>query len=209
MTIVRKIARGDPLPCLSDRVSAGVDEAGRGALAGPVAAAAVVLPQRHSLHECRDSKVLSATQRQSLAEKIKRHALFWAFAVAGVNEILHKNILHASWLAMSRALQQINPQPDVALIDGPYAPPTPIDCYAIVAGDARVKAISCASILAKVMRDEMMQKLHLRYPQYDFARNKGYGTAGHLQALRQHGACRWHRKGFAPVRACLKPEELN
>lgn len=200
---VKRIARGDPLPSLPDLLLAGVDEAGRGALAGPVAAAAVILPERHRLDECRDSKTLAPLQRRRLARKIKRQALSWAFALANVREIAEKNILQAALLAMSRALRQLGRRPDAALVDGPHAPSVMMDCYAVVAGDARVKAISCASILAKVMRDELMCDLHSAYPQYGFAQNKGYGTARHLHALKQHGACPWHRKDFAPVRECI------
>ena len=200
---VRRIARKDPLPVLPEAVVVGVDEAGRGALAGPVVTAAVILPRFHRLHECQDSKSLSPQRRCRLAEKIRRQAVLCSCGVAEVYEIDEMNVLQATLLAMSRSLEHFEAQADVAMIDGPHTPLTSLDCYAVIAGDSRVKAISCASILAKVARDDLMCQLHSRYPHYGFARNKGYATAEHRRALKRHGACSLHRKSFSPVRACI------
>jgi ribonuclease HII len=180
---------------------AGVDEAGRGPLAGPVVAAAVILDPERPIDGLADSKKLSARRREALAELIRERALAWAVASAAVEEIDELNILHASMLAMRRALQALAPQAEHALIDGNRCP-TGLTCTAeaIVGGDARVESISAASILAKVVRDAEMLRLHEEYPAYDFARHKGYPTAAHMDALSRHGPSACHRLSFAPVR---------
>ena len=181
----------------------GVDEAGRGPLAGPVCAAAVILDPLYPIAGLADSKKLSAKKRELLAPLIREHALAWAVAYADVAEIDQYNILQASLLAMQRAVLALKLKPQQVLVDGLYCPATGIPSQAIVKGDSLVPAISAASILAKVSRDELMLGLHILYPQYDFARHKGYPTAAHLAALRIHGVSEVHRKSFAPVRACL------
>ncbi|MEJ2629741.1 MAG: ribonuclease HII [Acidihalobacter sp.] len=183
------------------RLVAGVDEAGRGPLAGPVVAAAVVLDPARPIAGLADSKKLSARRREILAVTIRKDALAWAVAGASVEEIDELNILHASMLAMRRALEALTPQAEHALIDGNRCP-TNLLCTAeaIVGGDARVEAISAASILAKVTRDEEMLRLHEAYPDYEFARHKGYPTALHLDALGKFGPSDCHRLSFAPVR---------
>lgn len=183
------------------RLVAGVDEAGRGPLAGPVVAAAVVLDPARPIAGLADSKKLSARRREILAVTIRNDALAWAVARASVEEIDELNILHASMLAMRRALEALTPQAEHALIDGNRCP-TNLSCTAeaIVGGDARVEAISAASILAKVTRDEEMLRLHEAYPDYEFARHKGYPTALHLDALGKFGPSDCHRLSFAPVR---------
>jgi ribonuclease HII len=183
------------------RLVAGIDEAGRGPLAGPVVAAAVVLDPARPIAGLADSKKLSARRREILAVTIRKDALAWAVAGASVEEIDELNILHASMLAMRRALEALTPQAEHALIDGNRCP-TNLSCTAeaIVGGDARVEAISAASILAKVTRDEEMLRLHEAYPDYEFARHKGYPTALHLDALGKFGPSDCHRLSFAPVR---------
>ncbi len=186
---------------------AGVDEAGRGPLAGEVVAAAVILHPRRPIPGLADSKRLSAARRAALAPKIRERALAWALGTASVAEIERLNILRASLLAMRRATLALHPQPQQVLVDGPHcpdwdgAPPFPV--RAVVRGDVLEPAISAASILAKQARDEQMQALDLRYPGYGFARHKGYPTAAHLQALHCLGPCPVHRRGFAPVRRLL------
>ncbi len=180
---------------------AGVDEAGRGPLAGPVYAAAVVLPLRHRL-AVTDSKRLSAPRRERLAVAIRRRALGWAVASVPAAEIDAIGIHEASLLAMARALAELEPRPELALVDGRFAPRCNISCRAIVRGDLSEAVISAASILAKVARDAHMLVLDARYPQYGFARHKGYPTAAHRSALERHGPCPEHRRSFAPVRAC-------
>lgn len=183
------------------RLVAGVDEAGRGPLAGPVVAAAVILDPASPIEGLADSKKLTARRREALAEAIRESALVWAVATASVEEIDELNILHASMLAMRRALEALVPQAEHALIDGNRCP-AGLRCTAeaIVGGDARVEAISAASILAKVVRDEEMLRLHEEYPEYEFARHKGYPTVAHLGALERHGPSVCHRQSFAPVR---------
>ena len=181
----------------------GVDEAGRGPLAGPVYAAAVVLDPRHPIEGLADSKRLSARQRDRLALLIRRDALDFAVASASVEEIERLNILHASLLAMKRAVEALHAVPDGALIDGNRLPQLALPCEAIVGGDASIAAISAASILAKTERDAYMCTLHVRFPLYGFDRHMGYGTPEHLAALRLHGACLAHRRAFAPVREAL------
>lgn len=187
------------------RLIAGVDEAGRGPLAGPVVAAAVILDPGRPIAGLADSKKLSARRREALAEAIRAQALAWAVASADVAEIDELNILQASLLAMRRAVLALRPQAAHALIDGNRCPQgLPCTAEAVVGGDARVESISAASILAKVERDAEMMRLHARYPEYDFARHKGYPTAAHLDALARFGPSVCHRSSFAPVRKALR-----
>ena len=181
----------------------GVDEAGRGPLAGPVCAAAVILDPAKPIAGLADSKKLSEKQRHLLAHLIREQALAWAVAYAEVAEIDQLNILQATLLAMQRAVLALKIQPVQVLVDGLYCPETGIPSQAIVKGDTSVAAISDASILAKTSRDQLMLQLHSQYPQYDFARHKGYPTAAHLAALRVHGVSEVHRKSFRPVRELL------
>lgn len=179
----------------------GVDEAGRGPLAGPVYAAAVILDPRRPIAGLADSKKLTEKKRDRLAGEIRETALAWAVCHAEVAEIDRLNILQATLLAMKRAVEQLSTVPHQVLIDGNRCPALSIPAQAIVRGDDSVAAISAASILAKTTRDAVMLELHQTYPQYGFDRHKGYGTADHLAALQRHGACPAHRLSFAPVRA--------
>ncbi len=172
-----------------------------GPLAGPVVAAAVVLPARHGIQGLADSKKLSERQREVVAAQIRERAHAFALGRAEVSEVDTLNVLQASWLAMRRALEGLGMIVDLALVDGLHVPPLPCPARAIVRGDARVPAISAASVLAKTVRDAEMRVWDARYPAYGFGRHKGYGTALHLAALRRHGPCPLHRKSFAPVRA--------
>lgn len=183
---------------------AGVDEAGRGPLAGPVFAAAVILDPARPIVGLADSKKLSAARREQLADKIRTRALAWALGRAGVEEIDRLNILQASLLAMQRAVAALPVVPAKVLVDGNRCPPLACPCQAIVKGDATVPVISAASILAKVARDAELRELHDRYPAYNFARHKGYPTTAHLDALRRYGPCPEHRRSFAPVVAVLQ-----
>ncbi|ESQ13900.1 MAG TPA: ribonuclease HII [Chromatiaceae bacterium] len=183
---------------------AGVDEAGRGPLAGPVCAAAVILDSRRIPAGLDDSKRLSERKREQLVPQIQAIALGWSIAWASAAEIDQINILQASLLAMRRAVQMLEPEPTLVLVDGNHCP-TGLTCpaRAIIGGDALEPAISAASILAKTARDREMQRLHQCYPEYGFERHKGYPTKAHLQALRQHGICPEHRRSFRPVRSLL------
>ena len=183
---------------------AGVDEVGRGPLAGPVIAAAVILDPARPIAGLADSKKLSPARRERLALDIRANALAWALGRAEVAEIDRLNIFQASLLAMRRAIEALPMTPDRVLVDGKHCPPLACPCTAIVKGDATVPAISAASILAKVTRDAELRKLHDRYPRYDFARHKGYPTAVHREALRRYGPCPEHRRSFAPVAAALQ-----
>lgn len=190
------------------RLLAGVDEAGRGPLAGPVVAAAVILDPAKRIRGIRDSKVLEPEERTELAQKIRRNALAWSVAWADVDEIDRHNILEATHLAMRRALLGLCIAPAHVQIDGNRCPSfaeLPLDCTfeAIIDGDALRSCIGAASILAKVTRDEMMVRLDALYPQYGFASHKGYSTPQHYEALERHGPCPIHRKSFAPVRSGL------
>ena len=189
------------------RCTCGVDEAGRGPLAGPVYAAAVILDPARRIRGLDDSKQLAPDVRLELAERIRSRALAWAIASASVEEIDAFNILQASLLAMRRAVAALPVVPELALIDGLHCPPLAIATRAIVDGDARVKAISAASILAKTARDAEMVRLAERYPQYGFERHKGYPTPEHLELLRRFGPCEVYRRSFAPVRALLAGEQ--
>jgi ribonuclease HII len=181
----------------------GVDEAGRGPIAGPVFAAAVILPPRRRIRGLADSKLLSAAQRETLAESIRREALAWAVAFASVEEIDRLNILRAALLAMRRAVADLALAPAEAWIDGNRSPGLACAERLVVHGDRRYARISAASILAKVARDAEMRRLHERFPQYGFDRHKGYSTAAHLASLARLGPCEAHRRSFAPVRGCL------
>ena len=183
---------------------AGVDEAGRGPLAGPVVAAAVILDDLNPIKGLADSKKLSALRREKLYDEIQAKALCCSIAQATVEEIDALNILQASLLAMKRAVEGLRLKPNKVLVDGNRLPTLVMVAEAIVKGDALVPAISAASILAKVYRDRWCAEFHLEYPQYGFAGHKGYGTAGHLAALREHGACPQHRRSFAPVAEVLR-----
>ena len=183
---------------------AGVDEAGRGPLAGPVVAAAVILDELQPIAGLADSKVLTAARRERLFDEIRAKALCCSIAQASVEEIDALNILQATMLAMRRAVQGLRLKPRLALVDGNRLPALDIPAEAIVKGDAKVAAISAASILAKVTRDRWCAELHDQYPQYGFAGHKGYGTAEHLAALQAHGACPQHRRSFAPVARALQ-----
>ena len=183
---------------------AGVDEAGRGPLAGPVVAAAVILDPDQPIVGLADSKKLSPIRREQLAVEIRAKSLAWALGRAEVAEIDRLNILQASLLAMQRAVTALSIVPEQALVDGNRCPRLACPCEAIVKGDATVPAISAASILAKVARDAELRELHERYPRYGFARHKGYPTAAHLDALHRFGPCPEHRRSFAPVAAVLQ-----
>lgn len=183
-----------------DGLVAGVDEAGRGPLAGPVVAAAVILDELQPIQGLADSKVLSPARRERLFDEIRAKALCCCIAQASVEEIDRLNILQATLLAMRRAVEGLRLRPNRVLVDGNRLPPLSIAAEAIVKGDAKVPAISAASILAKVHRDQLCLQLHESHPEYGFAVHKGYPTAAHLQALREHGPCAHHRRSFAPVR---------
>ena len=185
---------------------AGVDEVGRGPLAGPVVAAAVILDPARPIAGLADSKTLSPLRREQLATEIRAKALAWALGRAEVAEIDRLNILQASLLAMQRAIAALSIVPEQALVDGNRCPLLACPCRAIVKGDATVPAISAASILAKVARDAEMGELHERYPRYGFAQHKGYPTAAHRDALRRFGPCPEHRHSFAPVAAALSTD---
>jgi ribonuclease HII len=191
------------LPFGADDIVCGVDEAGRGPLAGPVFAAAVILDPLRPIDGLRDSKKLSEARREELAPLIKAQALAWAIAECSHEEIDRINILQATMLAMRRAVEALSMVPTIALIDGNRSPVMAIRCHPIVEGDDKVHAISAASILAKTARDAALVALHQLYPQYCFDQHKGYGTALHLERLRAHGACPVHRRSFAPVRAVV------
>ena len=181
----------------------GVDEAGRGPLAGPVYAAAVVLGAGVRLRGLADSKQLTPEAREALRSRIEGRAVAWAVAAASVDEIDTLNILQATLLAMRRAVELLTCLPSEVLIDGLHCPPLGYPARAVVRGDATVKEISAASILAKTARDRYMVELDRLHPQYGFAQHKGYSTPEHLDALRRHGACPHHRQSFAPVREVL------
>ncbi len=183
---------------------AGVDEAGRGPLAGPVVAAAVILDELNPVRGLADSKKLSPSRREALYDEIRAKALCCSIALATVEEIDALNILQATMLAMKRAVEGLRLKPNKVLVDGNRLPSLAILAEAIVKGDALVPSISAASILAKVYRDRWCVEFHLEYPQYGFAGHKGYGTAVHLAALREHGACPQHRRSFAPVAEVLR-----
>ncbi len=183
---------------------AGVDEAGRGPLAGPVVAAAVILDDLNPIAGLADSKKLTALRRARLYDEIRAKALCCSIAEASVEEIDALNILQATMLAMRRAVEGLRLKPAKVLVDGNRLPVLDVLAEAIVKGDSKVPAISAASILAKVHRDRWCLELHAQYPHYGFDAHKGYGTAAHLHALKEHGATPWHRKSFAPVAEVLR-----
>ncbi len=186
------------------RYVCGVDEAGRGPLAGPVFAASVILNVSDPIDGLADSKVLTHERREELAAQIQARAVAWAVASATVEEIDRINILRASLLAMRRAVEQLVVEPHEVVVDGLHCPEIRFPVRAIVDGDALVAEISAASILAKTARDALMVEMHALYPDYGFARHKGYSTPQHLEALQRFGACPIHRRSFAPVRSlCL------
>lgn len=202
------MADSDPLAQLAlfdaaGEIICGVDEAGRGPLAGPVFAAAVILDPARPIPGLRDSKKLSEARRDELALLIRRDARAWAIAHCTAAEIDELNILNATLLAMRRAIEALPVAPTLALIDGNRCPPCSVRCEAIVKGDDKVTEISAASILAKTARDRVLVDLHAAYPQYAFDRHKGYPTALHLERLREHGVTPEHRRSYAPVRALL------
>lgn len=188
------------------RMIAGVDEAGRGPLAGPVFAAAVILPADFCMEGIDDSKRLSPARREALAEALTAHSgVRWAVASASVEEIDRLDILRATHLAMRRALEALPEAPDAALIDGLPVPGLPCRTFAFAKGDAISLSIAAASILAKTARDREMLALDARFPAYGFGKHKGYGTKAHLEALARHGPCPHHRRSFAPVARLLEP----
>ena len=182
---------------------AGVDEAGRGPLAGPVVAAAVILDDLHPIPGLADSKKLTALKRERLFDQIRAKALCCSIAEATVEEIDELNILQATLLAMQRAVNGLRLIPSKVLVDGNQLPVLDVLAEAIVKGDSKVQAISAASILAKVHRDRLCLTMHAQFPEYSFHLHKGYGTAAHLAALQEFGASPWHRKSFSPVAQVL------
>jgi ribonuclease HII len=182
----------------------GVDEAGRGPLAGAVYAACVILDPGRPIRGLADSKVLTPERREVLAERIRERALAYAVASSSVEEIDALNILQASLLAMRRAINALTMVPEEVLVDGNQLPGVPFPSRAVIGGDASVRPISAASILAKTMRDAYMVQLHAVHPQYGFDKHKGYSTPEHLDALRRHGVCEVHRRSFAPVRELVQ-----
>lgn len=188
-----------PSLLLPEGLVCGVDEAGRGPLAGPVVAAAVILDPQRPIEGLNDSKKLSAKRREALAAEIRERALAWAVAEASVEEIDRINILQASFLAMRRAVEGLALRPEKALIDGNRCPALDCPTEPIVGGDGKVASIAAASILAKTVRDAGMLVLHADFPVYGFDRHMGYPTAFHLQALREHGPSPVHRRSYAPV----------
>jgi ribonuclease HII len=203
MTLDLAVARG------AQRI-AGVDEAGRGPLAGPVVVAAVVLgPGRTPVNGLDDSKQLSAERREALYARIVERALAWSVVYVEVDEIDRINIFQATMAGMRRAIEAVAHAAELARIDGNALPRgLPCPAEALIGGDARDRAIMAASILAKVSRDRHMRELHAQWPQYGFDEHKGYGTPAHLAALAAHGPCPQHRRSFAPVRAALAPQAL-
>jgi len=192
----------DPLGLL-----AGVDEAGRGPLAGPVVAAAVILDDTRRINGLADSKVLTPLQRDKLYDRIRERALCCSVGSASVQEIDTLNIFHATMLAMKRAVEGLRLKPVKVLVDGNRLPKLDVLSEAIVGGDAKVRSISAASIVAKVTRDRLLVELHEEFPCYGFAAHKGYGTPEHLEALRVHGPCIHHRRHFSPVAATFATQE--
>lgn len=184
---------------------AGVDEAGRGPLAGSVVAAAVILDPAQKISGLADSKVLTEERREELAGQIRERSVAWCVAEASVEEIDRLNILHASMLAMARAIEGLPQAPNHCLIDGNRCPITSYNCQAIVKGDALVQEISAASILAKVARDQSMRELHEVHPQYGFDKHKGYPTKQHMDALQRLGPLSCHRRSFGPVKKVMLP----
>ena len=201
----RTFLRAHQLRCIVDvsGLMAGVDEVGRGPLAGPVVAAAVILDESRTIRGLNDSKLLAAEERERLDHEIRRKAICFCVASASVAEIDTINILRAALLAMRRAVEGLARQPQIVLVDGNQRPELTMAVRTVVGGDAKVRAISAASIIAKVHRDRLCMQLHDEHPQYGFDSHKGYSTPEHLSALQAHGACPHHRRSFAPVRSVL------
>lgn len=191
------------------KLLAGVDEVGRGPLAGDVVAAAVILPAKHSIQGLADSKALTAHQREVLYKDIIEQAIGYCVARASVAEIDQYNILQSTMMAMRRAVIGLKTQPDFVAVDGNRLPKWEYKAEAVVKGDGRVEVISAASIIAKVVRDTEMVAFDAKYPGYGFAKNKGYGTAQHMEALKRLGATPIHRRSFAPVSENLLPEQQS
>ena len=189
------------------KLLAGVDEVGRGPLAGDVVAAAVILPAKHSIQGLADSKALTAHQREVLYKEITEQAICYSVARASVAEIDQYNILQSTMMVMRRAVIALKTQPDFVAVDGNRLPTWEYKAEAVVKGDGRVEVISAASIIAKVVRDAEMVAFDAKYPGYGFAKNKGYGTAQHMEALKRLGATPIHRRSFAPVSENLLPEQ--
>ena len=184
-------------------ILAGVDEAGRGPLAGPVVSAAVILKPRSNLIGLNDSKKLSADKRKSLSNDIKIHSVSWSIGIATVQEIDDINILRASLLSMERAIKNLSELPEKVIVDGLYTPEIDVPCEAIIRGDAIEESIMAASIIAKVERDKIMLELDKRFPNYSFGKHKGYPTKLHRDALRDFGPCIEHRRSFKPIKNYL------
>jgi ribonuclease HII len=210
-TKLRKVLNMEQVPLVWDTIGliAGVDEAGRGPLAGSVVAAAVILDDKNPIKGLADSKKLSALKREKLYDEIRAKALCVGVGEASVDEIDSLNILQATMLAMQRAVAGLRLKPALVLVDGNRIPKLDILAEAIVQGDAKVQAISAASIIAKVTRDRQCDALHAQFPKYGFATHKGYGTAEHMAALKEHGAAPVHRKSFAPVRIAIETIKTN
>jgi ribonuclease HII len=190
-------------------IECGCDETGRGSAVAEIYVAAVILDPLNPIQGLRDSKKLSAKKREILAKEIKAKALSWCVATASLEEIEELNVLHATLLAMKRAIEGLDIKPDKALIDGNRAPLLSIPTETIIKGDDKIPAISAASIIAKVDRDQAMLECHSLYPMYGFAKHKGYLTAAHLAALDQYGPCPLHRKTYAPIRRLLEKYHTN
>ncbi len=190
-------------------IECGVDEVGIGSAIGEVYAAACILDPARRINGLRDSKQLLPARRQELSVRIKERALDFCIATGSLEEVNRLNVFGATMLAMQRAVAGLKLRPDIVLVDGNRLPQLPVPARAIVKGDAKVRSISAASILAKVARDEAMQKYHEQFPQYGFGDNKGYLTEFHLATLKQFGPCPIHRKHYAPVRALLEPGEVD
>jgi len=201
----RTFLRAHQLRCIVNvsGLMAGVDEVGRGPLAGPVVAAAVILDETRTIRGLNDLKFLAAEERERLDHEIRRKAICFCVASASVAEIDTINILRAALLAMRRAVEGLAQQPQIVLVDGNQRPELTMAVRTVVGGDAKVRAISAASIIAKVHRDRLCMQLHDQHPQYGFDSHKGYSTPEHLNALQVHGACPHHRRSFAPVRSVL------
>ena len=200
-------AKQPPLNWATSGLVAGVDEAGRGPLAGPVVAAAVILDAENPISGLADSKKLTEKRRLVLYEEIRAKALCCSIALADVTEIDQLNILHATMLAMKRAIENLRLLPAKVLVDGNRVPQVRYDIEAIVGGDNLIAEISAASILAKVYRDQLLIEMSEKYPEYGFIKHKGYGTKAHLDALKLHGSCPEHRHTFAPVRLASKKNQ--
>ena len=183
-----------------DRTLVGIDEVGIGCLAGPVVAAAVILDPANPIYGITDSKKISEQRRKALADQVMANAVDWAIGQASVSEIDQHNILRASHLAMQRAYGDLKSDATLVLVDGNKSPYFPVESKAVIKGDETVLAIGAASIIAKVFRDDLMEELGKKYPDYDFEKNKGYPTKSHMQTLRAIGPCAQHRNSFAPVK---------